>query len=471
MEKFSSRLLLALVLPGLLGAAEQRHRVDSPAALREALRRAVPGDRIQLRDGVHQLDATLAVRSGGTAERPLVIEAENIGGAELTGSHGIAIGESAEHVVIRGFRLSHAAGRFTVAAGARHIRITRNQFRCQGDGVMLSISGDDVEVDHNEFADKTTTGAMLAVSGSGPQVARRTWIHHNLFRDFAAPLGTPSEMLRVGLSATGLSVGRALVEHNLFVRARGETRLISNRSSGNVYRHNSFGESPTAQVDLRHGNEVEFYGNFLRGTEGLRIFGDRHRVYGNYFESNYAGISLGNGTVETAGPGAPAAAMDRPDDCAIVFNTFVDNRTHLQLARAAGERLGARNITVAHNVFQGGTTVARIDGPYAGAVWKGNFLAPRVSPGQMPPEGYTRGNLQLQPAADGLQRPGPTSPLLDAGGREFPFVQVDLDGQPRGDRPDAGADEVSTATVSGRPLRPEDVGPAARTATAPGTAP
>jgi hypothetical protein len=89
----------------------------------------------------------------------------------------------------------------------------------------------------------------------------------------------------------------------------------------------------------------------------------------------------------------------------------------------------------------------------------------------MPPEGYTRGNLQLQPAADGLQRPGPTSPMLDAGGREFPFVQVDLDGQPRGDRPDAGADEVSTATVSGRPLRPEDVGPAARTATAPGTAP
>lgn len=216
---------------------------------------------------------------------------------------------------------------------------------------------------------------------------------------------------------------------------------------------------------------MEFYGNFLRGTEGLRIFGDRHRVYGNYFESNYAGISLGNGTVETAGPGAPAAAMDRPDDCAIVFNTFVDNRTHLQLARAAGERLGAGNITVAHNVFQGGTTVARIDGPYAGAVWKGNFLAPRVSPGQMPPEGYTRGNLQLQPAADGLQRPGPTSPLLDAGGREFPFVQVDLDGQPRGDRPDAGADEVSSAPVAARPLRPEDVGPAARTATAPGTAP
>lgn len=471
MATFPSRLLLALVLPGLLGAAEQKHRVDSPAALREALRRAVPGDRIQLKDGVHQLDATLSIRSGGTADRPLVIEAETLHGAELTGSHGIAIGESAEHVVIRGLRLTHAAGRFTVAAGARHIRITRNQFRCSGDGVMLSISGDDVEVDHNEFAEKTTTGAMLALAGAGQQVARRAWIHHNLFRDFAAPLGSNSEMLRVGLSVTGLSVGRALVEHNLFLRARGETRLISNRSSGNVYRHNTFAESPTAQVDLRHGNEVEFYGNFLRGTEGLRLFGDRHRVHGNYFESNYAGISLGNGTVESAGPGAPAAAMDRPDDCAIVFNTFVDNRTHLQLARAAGERLGARNITVAHNVFQGGTTVARIDGPYAGAVWKGNFLGPRVSPGQMPPEGYTRGNLQLQAAADGLQRPAPSSPLLDAGSRDFPFVQVDLDGQPRGDRPDAGADEVSTAPASARPLRPEDVGPGARTAAATGSTP
>ena len=471
MATFPSRLLLALVLPALLGAAEQKHRVDSPAALREALRRAVPGDRIQLKDGVHQLDATLSIRSGGTADRPLVIEAETLHGAELTGSHGIAIGESAEHVVIRGLRLTHAAGRFTVAAGARHIRITRNQFRCSGDGVMLSISGDDVEVDHNEFAEKTTTGAMLALAGAGQQVARRAWIHHNLFRDFVAPLGSNSEMLRVGLSVTGLSVGRALVEHNLFLRARGETRLISNRSSGNVYRHNTFAESPTAQVDLRHGNEVEFYGNFLRGTEGLRLFGDRHRVHGNYFESNYAGISLGNGTVESAGPGAPAAAMDRPDDCAIVFNTFVDNRTHLQLARAAGERLGARNITVAHNVFQGGTTVARIDGPYAGAVWQGNFLGPRVSPGQMPPEGYTRGNLQLQAAADGLQRPAPSSPLLDAGSRDFPFVQVDLDGQPRGDRPDAGADEVSTAPASARPLRPEDVGPGARTAAATGSTP
>ena len=137
MATFPSRLLLALVLPGLLGAAEQKHRVDSPAALREALRRAVPGDRIQLKDGVHQLDATLSIRSGGTADRPLIIEAETLGGAELTGSHGIAIGESAEHVVIRGLRLTHAAGRFTVAAGARHIRITRNQFRCSGDGVKI----------------------------------------------------------------------------------------------------------------------------------------------------------------------------------------------------------------------------------------------------------------------------------------------------------------------------------------------
>ena len=471
MGKFPTCLLLALVLPGVLGAAEKRHRVDSPAALRGALRRAGPGDHIQLRDGVYQLNAVLSVRSGGTAERPLVIEAETIGGAELTGTHGIVIGESAEHVVIRGLRLTHAAGRFSVAAGARHIRITRNQFRCQGDGAMLSISGDDVEVDHNEFADKTTAGAMLAVAGAGPQIARRTWIHHNLFRDFAGPLGRPSEMLRVGLSATGLSVGRVLVEHNLFLRARGETRLVSNRASGNVYRHNSFGESPSSQVDLRHGNDVEFYGNFLRGTAGLRLLGDRHRVYGNYFESNHAGISLGNGTVETAGPGSPAAAMDRPDDCAIVFNTFVDNRTHLQLARAIGERLGARNITVAHNVFQGGTTAARIDAPYSGAVWKGNFLAPRLNAGRMPPEGYTRGNLRLQAAADGLQRPEPSSPLLDAGDRGFAFVEVDLDGQPRGDRPDAGADEVSSAPVSARPLRPEDVGPAAPTAVAAGSTP
>jgi len=67
MRKLSSRLFLALVLPGLLGAAEQRHRVDSPAALREALRRAGPGDHIQLRDEWKASDARRNPFSAGSA--------------------------------------------------------------------------------------------------------------------------------------------------------------------------------------------------------------------------------------------------------------------------------------------------------------------------------------------------------------------------------------------------------------------
>jgi poly(beta-D-mannuronate) lyase len=299
---------------------------------------------------------------------------------------------------------------------------------------------------------------MIAVAGTGSQVARRVWIHHNYFHDVSS-LGTSgAEMIRFGLSALSQSTGAGLVEHNLFARCGGQNELISNRSCGNTYRYNTFLDSPNAQFTLRHGNECLVYGNIFRKTEGLRIFGDRHQVYSNYFEGNYIGISLGNGSVEVADGGA-LTGHDRPDNCVIAFNTFVDNRTHYQMSRRTPDGLGARDTIFANNILSGGSVAAKIEGPNAGAVWSGNILWDIPSPGSLPLEGYTNTDPLLAAGPDGIKRPQAGSPALEAAAGNFPIVAFDLEGRPRPEKKSVGADEISPAPGVARFLSPADVGP------------
>ena len=434
--------------------------VDSVRALSIRLNQALPGDTIVVKNGVYTTTAGITVRRAGEPGQPITIAAETVGGVEINGTHGFNVVQPAAHIVISGFHFTHAAGKNTVAAGTRHVRFSRNIFECSDEGAYLSVSGDDVEVDYNEFRNKKTIGSMVAVSGTGSQVARRVWIHHNYFHNFANAWSTGAEAIRLGLSTLSMSTGAAVVEHNLFVRCLGENELISNRSSGNTYRFNTILDSPGTQLSLRHGNDCLVYGNYLRNTEGLRIFGDRHLVFSNYFEGNYIGINLGNGAAEVA-DGAPLTSHDRPDDCVIVFNTLVNNRTHFQMSRRTPTALGASNTTFAHNILQGGGTAAKIEGPNPGAVWNGNIVWDTV-PGDLPRDTYTRADPLLAAGLDGVQRPQPGSPALDAVADEFPKVQVDMEGQSRSGKLDTGADELSVAPAVARILTPADVGPMAR---------
>lgn len=434
--------------------------VDSIRALTIRLNQALPGDTIVLKNGVYTTTAAITVRRAGEPDQPITIAAESVGGVEITGTHGFNVVQPAAHIVIRGFQFTHTAGKNTVAAGTRHVRFTRNTFECSDEGAYLSVAGDDVEVDYNEFRNKKTVGSMLAVSGTGSQVARRVWIHHNYFHSFANAWSTGAEAIRLGLSTLSMSTGAAMVEHNLFVRCLGENELISNRSSGNTYRFNTILDSPGTQLSLRHGNDCVVYGNYLRNTEGLRIFGDRHLVFSNFFEGNYIGINLGNGAAEVA-DGAPLTTHDRPDECVIVFNTLMNNRTHYQMSRRTPTALGATKTTFAHNILLGGGTAAKIEGPNPGAVWSGNIVWDTV-PGDLPRDTYLRADPLLVVGSDGVPRLQPGSPALDAVAEDYAKVQVDMEGQARSGKLDTGADELSTAPAAARILTPADVGPLAR---------
>jgi poly(beta-D-mannuronate) lyase len=456
------RHCLAVAIASIVatGAHAVTHIVDSVDALQMQINAAAPGDTISLRDGVYTTSGPIRVTAAGAKGRPITITAATVGGVQIRGTHGFEIAKPAAHVVVRGFKLTHASGRNSIGGGTSHVQFTRNTIACEGPGPYLTVTGDDAEVDHNEFRDKKTLGNMINVTGTGSQVARRLHIHHNYFHDFANTRGNGAETIRLGLSGLSMSTGEGLVEYNLFVRCTGENELISNKSCGNTYRYNTFLESPGTQLTLRHGNDCLVYGNIFRGLDGLRIFGDRHLIFSNYFEGNTRGINLGNGGAEVA-DGAALTSHDRPDHCVIVLNTLVNNRAHYVMD-GRNNGLGATHTVFANNLIQGGGAVAKIGGLNSDATWRGNLLWKTGEVGDLPPDGYTTADPLLTPDAGGIYRLSKASPALGAAVGDYSKANVDMDGQPRPAKKSIGADEPGDGPAIARMLTPADVGPAAK---------
>jgi poly(beta-D-mannuronate) lyase len=385
-------LCLGVVLAGLTPvtvAAGTRHDVASLADLQARIDAAAPGDLIVLKNGVYTTAQPITVKVAGAPRKVIRIAAQTPGMVEIAGTEGFDVVSPAAYVEIDGLLFTHASGKTQIRHGATHIRFTRNVFQCAGDGAYLTIAGDAAEVDRNEFRNKRTVGNMIDVRGAGSQVAQRVHIHRNYFHDFTSPgPGTNgAETIRFGLSGLSMSKGFGTIEHNLFVRCVGENEMLSIKSGANVIQDNTLIDSPGAQLTLRHGNENIVRRNYLRGTDGIRIFGDRNRVDSNYLEGNTGAIQIGNGGAEVA-DGAPLTSHDRPDDTYITSNVLVNNtRNIFMTSREKG--LGATRTTVAHNTIQGGGPAALIEGPFPDPIWRDNTVWGTPA-GLMPEEGFSK---------------------------------------------------------------------------------
>jgi hypothetical protein len=243
--------------------------------------------------------------------------------------------------------------------------------------------------------------------------------------------------------------------------------MISNKSSGNTYRYNTVLDCPGGEISQRHGNDCLYYGNYMRNTAGMRVYGDRHKIFSNYLESNSIGVNMGNGDGDVYN-GAPLTSHDRPDDNVVVFNTFINNSTHYQMGGRTGG-LGSSNTVVANNIFQGGGNMANISStaPYTGT-WSNNIRWQTSSAGNMPASGYMTVNPLLAQDANGIYHLQSGSPAINAGFgssdyygvySSYSYVSSDMDGQPRDANKDIGADEFSSAPILARILTTNDVGP------------
>lgn len=433
-------------------------RVSSLSALQSRINSAIAGDLIILTNGVYTSSATINIDRQGTAQNPIIISADTTGGAEIRGSASFSVNSPAAWVVIRGFRLTHSIGTVQVRAGTRNTRITRNVFQLTGTGRYLLVSGDDCEVDHNTFQNKSTAGQMLSIHGPGSNgMAQRTWVHHNLFQNFSSVGGNGGETLQIGLSGRSLTDAHTLVEDNLFVMCNGENELISNKSSANTYRYNTIRDSTSGELTLRHGNDCTVHSNFFLNSAGLRFFGDDHQIYSNYFEDCDPGIQIGNGGTNI--PPGELTGHDRPDRVRVSFNTLINNnRSVIMPGRTNG--LGATDLVFSNNIIQSDSgTILDLSGPAPNARFEGNIVFGSAPNGDMPSSGARRVNPLLSRDSFNVFRLLSTSPAIDTAVGSFPEVTIDPDGHARSGTKDVGADEFSTAPVIRRPLTTANVGP------------
>jgi poly(beta-D-mannuronate) lyase len=175
--------------------------------------------------------------------------------------------------------------------------------------------------------------------------------------------------------------------------------MISVKASAVTFRHNTIRNCP-AQFTLRHGNRCQVYGNYFYNTPGVRIFGDDHLIYSNYFENCNPAITIGNGDGEVA-DGAQLTAHDRPDRVLIALNILVNNKANIvQQGRKNG--LGATNVKLVNNIIEGGGSAATISGPYTNASWSGNIIFKTNGAGDMPEGGYIMEDPKLNKDAGGI---------------------------------------------------------------------
>jgi hypothetical protein len=429
--------------------------VSSIPALQSAINSAHPGDVIILADGTYSASSAISVGVAGTAAAPITIQAATIGGATIGGSHGFDFASTAAYATVQGFVFKHSAGTAAIEPGASHCRLSRNVFQCPGNAAELNIMGDDSEIDFNEFAARNALGQAIEVEGPSGRIAQHVWIHHNYFHDLTNSAGgNGAETIRFGLSGISLTDGFAIVEYNLLLRCDAEPESISNKSCNNIYRYNTLNDN-TAEFTLRHGNFNMVYGNYFINTPGCRFFGKNNKIFSNFFTGCNPAVYIGNG--DTIIPPGPLGGHDRPDSCEVTYNTLVDNTVNMILPSRSGG-LGATNLTIANNIIQGGGAALTLQGPFSNPTYLGNILFDATA-GAMPASGYITIDPKLAADGNGEFHLLAGSPAINAGKGSFPYVTVDMDGQPRDSMPDVGADEFSSAPVVARILTAADVGP------------
>jgi hypothetical protein len=447
-------------------------RVTTSAELAAAFKAALPGDRIVLADGEYTM-VKLADKAG-TAEHPVTVEPATLGGAVITGGQ-LEVARSS-HVVVRGLTFRNATTLKITAS--THVRFTRNdvalRFEPPADPTSsrhwLQISGEGSghhRIDHNAFHDKTLMGNYVTVYGGATQISQHDRIDHNWFGDSPAQPVNGGEAIRLGVSALSDSSSFAVVEHNLFENTDSDPEIVSIKSDDNTVRYNTVRRSAGAFV-ARRGDRNVIQGNYFLGegkpgTGGVRLYGDDQLVYGNYFEglagSGYtAALQIDGGDVDGSGS---TSAHWRVHRATVVHNTFVDNASSIEVG--ANYLYPPVDSLVADNLVVGAAGPLFVEHKQpAGVTYSGNVASPTgaatLGIDAAPREVRVVDPLLVRSGGLWRLRPGPA---MNTAVGSYPFLVEDLDGQPRDVRPDVGADEVSGAPVTRRPLERDDVGPAA----------
>ncbi|MGQ7947367.1 chondroitinase-B domain-containing protein [Flavobacterium sp. WC2509] len=489
--------------------------VTTLAAFKTAVSAAVPGSTIIVKNGTYP-DFITSISKIGTAQNPITIKAETVGGVVLTGNSNFGIKKSA-YINFEGF-VFNCTGNSTLIKleASNNVRITKNVFEQTAtaavkiswivvvgtfDDYTFQMLSHHNRIDHNIFKNKLTMGNFITMDGTYNQARTENYqshhdrIDHNYFYNNSPRAENEKESIRIGNSQLCNSSGYTTVEFNLFEDCDGDPEIVSVKSNDNLVRYNTFNRS-IGSLTLRQGARTRVEGNYFFGggkadavyvpnpqttppttpqpihTGGIRVYGTDHVIVNNYFEGLQgtiwdAPIALTQGDVIT-GQSTDPSLHYRPERITLAYNTLVNNTYGIELGytRADGSyNKKLADITIANNIVVGSqNNLVKYFADQQGAItWANNIMYP-TGTAQLVTGGpaFTADQVLVQnpnlSLSGSIWKATNTSPVI-ADAVPSLNVNLDIDGQSRSSISNAGADNFSADLVTYFPVTINDVGP------------
>lgn len=406
---FVTVVLVLSVFSGLCAARihGRDHNIRSAAEL--AALNLQPGDRVVMQPGDWS-NQQLVFKGKGTKEAPITLLAADPGKIILKGNSNLLI--DGQYLVVDGLNFTQGASQkkdvVVFSKETSYCRLTNtaivdfNAPDKKQDYKWVSLNGDHNRVDHCYIKGKTHQGTTLVV-----WVAEKPNYHqidHNFF-DYRPDLGVNGgETIRIGTSQVSLNDSYTMVEDNVFYQCNGEMEIISNKSGHNTIRNNLFYEC-AGTLTLREGNFADVYGNYIigngaKGTGGIRIIGEGHKVHHNYL-TGLTGTGLKAAiSLMDAIPNSALNGYMQVKKAEIKNNTIVNCAEAIEIG--AGKRddrsLPPTRISIIANLVLASDPIVYTDQPL-GIKIKRNLVFNVKLPGDLP-DGFDMKDPRLQ--KDGL---------------------------------------------------------------------
>ena len=420
------------------------------------------------------VDQQIRFTAKGTKEKPIHLKAQKAGKTLLTGKSRLHI--YGAHIIVDGLLFTEGsveADQKVIRLGedTRHCRITNTAVigyshpHKNVSTIWIHTLGLHNRIDHCFFTGKSNLGVVLSINFSVNQPNYHQ-IDHNYFGPRSYHGLNGAEMIRIGDSTQSSQVSRTTVRQNLFEGCSGEAEIITNKSCENYFQYNTFRKCQGA-LTLRHGDRSMVEGNFFLGeggqrTGGVRVVGEGHRIWNNYFcgltgSGARAALSIHNGI-----PNSPIGLYHQVKDLKVVHNTFVNNNQNVLVGYGKGKHgavLAPIRTVLANNIIKGKSSpLIQIDESGAKIKYEGNIFH-GAKMGVLPSPGVHFADPKLSMDKAGLYRPQKDSPAKGQAKGSYPKVVRDMDGHKRQGPSDVGADQMSADPISRRPLSIKDVGP------------
>jgi poly(beta-D-mannuronate) lyase len=475
MTKTTCFFILAMTVFVSMESYSREFIVTNPSQITSRMSTSLPGDTLTMANGVWN-NVTILFEGNGTLGNPIMLRVQTKDQVIISGTSYLKIGGNyltVDGLIFKnGYSGSNAVIDFRKSNGivSNNCRLTNtsiidyNNPDSLSDNKWVSLYGQYNRVDHCYLKGKTNLGTTLVVWLSAQPNYHR--IDHNYFGFRPVYPVNGAETIRVGTSDWSMYDSFTTVEYNYFEQCNGEIEIISNKSCGNIYRYNTFYKCQ-GTLTLRHGNRCTVEGNFFiqenePNSGGIRIIGEDHKVFNNYIQ-NTAGSSYKTGiTIMDGIPNSPLNGYWQVKRAVVAFNTLVNCRYSFLIGAgySSSQNMPPIDCVIANNlIYSTGSPLITYDDTPVNLTYQGNIFY-GASLGITKPVGITVIDPKMKLGNGGLWRPDSlNSPVINAAVGDFPYITLDMDGQPRSGLKDIGADEISLSPITSKPLTSNDVGP------------